>query len=151
MALTSVSKFSKVNGIPLSAGDMYLMNPGLLHAAATQGDEFATGIYFLLVKTLSQKFSLARLDGADFSADKRLNAKDQATGKSQSLTMTRERQEETLSRASRCIEFIRNALIDQNIFQIPSGCLSSEELKGILDFVKECKDSGMWRTLASNQ
>ena len=57
-----VSKFSKVFGVPLSPGDLFIMSPGVFHSVVTKGDSFANGIHFLLTETLKQSTSLAKVD-----------------------------------------------------------------------------------------
>ena len=60
-----VSKFSRVYGIPLGLGDLFIMSPGVIRAVVTKGDSFANGLHFLLAETLKQSLSLARSDAAN--------------------------------------------------------------------------------------
>jgi len=68
-----VSKFSKVFGIPLSHGNLFIMSPGVIDVVITKGDSFANGIYFLLTEALKRSTSLAKANTADdsFTNDKR--------------------------------------------------------------------------------
>ena len=63
--LTVSPNFSKVYGIPLRPGDLFIMNPGVIHAVVTKGNSFANGIDFPLAETLKQSLSLAQLDAED--------------------------------------------------------------------------------------
>jgi len=60
--ITSVSEFSKVFGVLLRPGDLFLMNPGAIHAVVTKGDSCALGMHFLLAETLAQSLILAKED-----------------------------------------------------------------------------------------
>src|SRR5947207_7565520 len=58
----SVSKFIKVFHIHLKPGDLFIMNPGVIHAVVTGEDSIAAGLHFLLPETLDRSFFLAKED-----------------------------------------------------------------------------------------
>ena len=58
--IASVCEFTKVFGVLLRPGDLFIMNPGLIHAVVTNGDACALGMHFLLAETLEQSLLLAR-------------------------------------------------------------------------------------------
>ena len=58
----AVSKFTKVYGVHLYPGDLFVMNPGLIHAVVTKEDSFAAGSHFLFPRTLGQSFYMAKED-----------------------------------------------------------------------------------------
>ena len=67
MANMYVSRNSKVFGIPLGPGDLFIMSPGVIHAVITKGDSLADGIHFLLTEALKRSTSLAKVDATDDS------------------------------------------------------------------------------------
>ena len=58
----SISKFTKVYHIHLDPGDLFIMNPGIIHAVVTTRDSIAAGSHFLLPETLDRSIRLAKED-----------------------------------------------------------------------------------------
>lgn len=58
----SVSKFTRIFHIRIGPGDLFIMNPGRIHAVVGPEDSFAAGTHFVLRKTLGESMRLAKED-----------------------------------------------------------------------------------------
>lgn len=74
----SVSKFTKVYAVCLDPGDLFVMNPKVIHAVVTVEDIVALGIHFLLRETLDRSICSAKqeYEAKHLTNDKRNDGQD---------------------------------------------------------------------------